>query len=223
MPKVLIADDDDQIRMAVKTFLEAQGHVVEQCISGDDAIFMLTTYPYDLAILDWQMPGLEGVDVCKKYRQAGGQSPVLMLTGKTEISEKEHGLDSGADDYLTKPFELRELAARIRALLRRPVSVQETLLSAGNIKYDTAKNQATVDGAAVELLPKEFQVLEFLMRHPNHAYSFENILNNVWPADSEATVAALRSTVKRLRKKVDPAGHIICTVHGIGYILRTGD
>lgn len=221
MARVLIADDDQNVLSHVKTFLESQGHLVESCNRGDDAVFMLKTYPYELVVLDWQMPGASGVDVCKEFRSRGGKTPVLMLTGMTDVSDKEQGLDAGADDYLTKPFELRELGARVRALLRRPAGVLDTVLVAGNIRYDLGSKKTYVDGVEADLMPKEFQLLEFLLRHPNHTYTFESILNQVWPSDSESTVAALRSTVKRMRKKIDPLGKIICTVHGVGYILRT--
>jgi DNA-binding response OmpR family regulator len=145
-----------------------------------------------------------------------------MITGKTSVAEKMEGLDTGADDYLTKPFNIQEFGARIRALLRRgcPAISQSNVLTISGITMDVARYRVTKDDKPINLLPKEFQLLEFLMRHPNHVYAPEALLTRVWPSDTEATAEALRSTVKRIRKKIDPEGTLLRTVHGVGYILE---
>lgn len=221
MAKIFAVEDDENVLSGLKKLLEYEHHAVETCSDGREASLHLRTFPYDLIILDWQLPNMAGVEICKQFRQSGGKTPVLMLTGKNTIEDKEFGFDSGADDYLTKPFDSRELTARVKALLRRPPDMSASVLSAGNLTLDTAKYRVTIGTEAVDLLPKEFQLLEFLLRHPNHAFGAEDLLNRVWPSESESTPEALRSTVKRLRKKVDPEGKLIETLHGVGYILRT--
>lgn len=205
----------------VRSFLLMEHHTVETLSDGADAVQHLRIYPYDVIVLDWQLPGATGVEILKQFRAAGGKTPVIMLTGKDSINDKELGLDSGADDYLTKPFHMKELAARIRSLLRRAPQVADNVLCAGDLLLDPAKYRVTKNGGTIQLLPKEFAVLEFLMRHPNQVFTPEALLERVWKSDSEATSEALRTTMKRLRKKIeDPDGpQLIRTVHGVGYVL----
>jgi DNA-binding response OmpR family regulator len=146
-----------------------------------------------------------------------------MLTGKNAISEKEAGLDSGADDYLTKPFNMKELSARLRALLRRPAGVVENVLKVRDIEMDPARYLVTKAGTEIQLLPKEFSLLEFFMRHPNQVFSSDALIQRVWHSDSDATGDAIRTCLKRLRKKLgdnDEKEPIIQTVHGVGYRMR---
>lgn len=220
MAKILIVEDNEDLANTVRTFLMFEHHTVEHLVDGQDANDHLRTFQYDLIVLDWSLPRLSGLDILKRFRSLGGTTPVLMLTGHDTITEKEAGLDSGADDYLTKPFHMKELGARVRALLRRPSAVSSNILEAGNITVDTAKYRVTVNGEPMTLVPREFQLLEFFMRHPNQVFSPEALLNRVWPSDSEATTEALRTALKRLRKKVDPDGNLLRTVHGVGYILE---
>ncbi|MBX9573152.1 MAG: response regulator transcription factor [Candidatus Obscuribacterales bacterium] len=220
MAKILIVEDNEDLANTVRTFLMFEHHTVEHLVDGQEASDHLRTFQYELIILDWSLPNLSGLDILKRFRSLGGTTPVLMLTGHDTVSEKEAGLDSGADDYLTKPFHMKELGARVRALLRRPAAVNSNVLEAGNITIDTAKYRVTVNGEPMTLVPREFQLLEFFMRHPNQVFSPEALLNRVWPSDSEATTEALRTALKRLRKKVDPDGNLLRTVHGVGYILE---
>jgi OmpR-family two-component system manganese-sensing response regulator len=223
MAKILIVEDDADVAATIRTFLNFEKHTTESIADGIEALNHLKTYPYDLIILDWQLPGMSGVEVCREFRNRRGGTPILMLTGKNKIDEKEAGLNSGADDYLTKPFDLRELGARVRAILRRPQQMVATnnVLVAGHILLDCAMHVVTSHGVAADLGPREFQLLEFLMRHPNQVFSHEALLNHVWSAQSEATEEALRTAMKRLRKKVDAEGTVIKNVHGVGYILET--
>jgi DNA-binding response OmpR family regulator len=220
MAKILIVEDNEDLANTVRTFLMFEHHTVEHLVDGQEASDHLRTFQYELVILDWSLPNLSGLDILKRFRSLGGTTPVLMLTGHDTVSEKEAGLDSGADDYLTKPFHMKELGARVRALLRRPAAVNSNVLEAGNITIDTAKYRVTVNGEPMTLVPREFQLLEFFMRHPNQVFSPEALLNRVWPSDSDATTEALRTALKRLRKKVDPDGNLLRTVHGVGYILE---
>ncbi len=220
MAKILIVEDTIDILELIKDILEKEHYTVETAANGTDGWFFLKTYEYDLVILDWQMPGMSGIDVLKEFRDTGGQTPVLMLTGLSSFSNKEEGLDSGADDYLTKPFNPGELCARVRALLRRSAKATKNVLKGGDIELDPVNYVVNVAGQKVDLQPKEFQLLEFFMRHPNKVFDQEAVLNRVWTSDSDATVQALRSTLRRLRSKVDPEGKILRTVHGVGYIFR---
>lgn len=221
MAKILAVEDDKEILDAIKKLLENEHHQVETASDGSDGLFMMKSYVYDAIVLDWQLPKMDGVDIIREYRSDGGKTPILMLTGKTAIDDKEQGLDAGADDYLTKPFSSRELSARIRALLRRPALAASNILVASGIELDPKAMEVKKNGESIELLPREFQVLEFFMRNPNRVFEQTAILNRVWPSDSEATSEALRSTIKRLRRKVDPEGELIRTVHGVGYVFRS--
>jgi DNA-binding response OmpR family regulator len=223
MPKVLVVDDDVILAEVVTDALKADQYEVDWAANGEDGWAMLGSYKYDVLILDWQMPGKSGLELCKDYRKSGGTSPVLMLTGKGSLSNKEEGLDSGADDYLTKPFELRELRARVRALLRRPQVFKPEALVARGIEIDGGAHRVQKDGVEVKLIPREFALLYFLMRHPNQVFSAEALLDRVWSNESDALPNAIRKCVERLRKKLDTDGQssIIETVHGVGYMFKS--
>lgn len=220
MAKIVVIEDNADLANMVKTFLLFEHHTVETIGHGGEARDHLKTFEYDLIILDWELPEVSGLEILKHYRSRGGQAPVLMLTGKDEISDKEEGLDGGADDYLTKPFHMKELGARVRSLLRRPAAVRESVLSAKSITMDVSKYRVHKGTESIALVPKEFQLLEFMMRHPNQVFTPEALLNRVWPSESDSTAEALRTTMKRLRKKIDPDSEILKTVHGVGYILE---
>ena len=221
MAKILVVEDNEDLANSVRTYLMFEHHTVEHINDGQTASEHLRGFQYDLILLDWNLPRMEGIDILRRFRELGGKTPVLMLTGHDNVDEKERGLDTGADDYLTKPFQMKELGARVRALLRRPAAISNSnILEAGNITIDTQKYRVTVNSESITLVPREFQLLEFFMRHPNQVFSAEALLNRVWPSDSDATTEALRTALKRLRKKVDPDGNLLRTVHGVGYILE---
>lgn len=203
----------------VRTFLTFEHHTVESLFDGAEAADHLRTFDYDLVLLDWELPGMNGPEICQSFRSGGKITPVLMLTGKNTVDNKIEGLDAGADDYLTKPFSMQELGARVRALLRRPAAMVANVVKVGNLSLDTGKYKVEKGGQPIQLLPKEFQLLEFMMKHPNQYYSAEALLNHVWPSDSEATAEALKSTLKRMRAKIDPEGELLKTVRGVGYSL----
>jgi DNA-binding response OmpR family regulator len=224
MAKILVADDDAAVTQTIVEFLETQHHNAEGVFDGKEAYDQLRFYSYDLAILDWQMPSMSGVDACRKYRDTGGKTPILMLTGKSSIDEKEIAFNAGADDYLTKPFQVRELAVRVIALLRRPAGVVAPEKNVGNLKLDYQTYSLIRNGERIPLLPKEFALVEFLLRHPDQFFTPEQLLNRVWQSDSEATVDALRTCIKRLRQRVDKKGQesLIKSIRGYGYKITPG-
>lgn len=223
MAKILVVEDDKYLATILGDSLAMQKHLVETAYTGTDGREKLLFYTFDLVILDWDLPKISGIEICTEFRSRGGKTPVLMLTGKDKISEKETGLDAGADDYLTKPFDLNELAARVRALLRRPSGYSGTTLRSGNVEIDPALIKVTRDGEEVRLLPKEYALLEFLMRHKGQVFNTEAILNRVWSSESDATSESFRTCLKRLRQKIDVPGQpsIITTVHGLGYKVES--
>jgi two-component system, OmpR family, response regulator len=221
MAKILLVEDNVALATAIENWLEQERFTIEVVHNGSEALDLVRAFPYDLIILDWELPGRMGVDVCTELRELGVQTPILMLTGKSTVKDKRQGLDAGSDDYLTKPFEMEELSARLRALLRRPAVVQNSLMKARNIELDRTSGTVKKDGQEIHLLPKEFALLDLFMRHPNQVFEPNALLARVWPADSEATLQTLRPYINRLRGKIETPGlpPLIRTVHGLGYKL----
>jgi DNA-binding response OmpR family regulator len=223
MAKIIVVEDDLICAGVIEDLLTHQGHTIEVVADGAEGLDRLRLYHYDLAVLDWELPKLAGPKICQSARQNGMKIPVLMLTGKDAITDKEHGFDAGADDYLTKPFDGRELLMRIKALLRRPAEMRSEQLTAGSICLNAATRSVQKDGNQIDLLPKEYALLEFFMSHPNHVYSLADLLNQVWSSESDTSPDSIRKCVERIRKKIDDAGKpsLIETVHRIGYIFRS--
>jgi len=222
MAKILLVEDDPVFAEMIFDYLTAQQFQVEMTASGKDAEALLQEYPYQAIILDWGLPDMTGIELLQNYRSRGGTCPVLMLTGRDRVEEKEKGLDSGADDYLTKPFNMRELTARVRALMRRTGPSATGILQSGDVVLDPNTHVVTKNGVEVRLLPKEFQLLEYFMRHPNQVFTAEMLLDGVWHSESDAGGEAVRTCLKRLRKKLDveEGDSIIQTLHGVGYKLN---
>jgi DNA-binding response OmpR family regulator len=223
MAKLLVVEDDQTLAGMLRDRLEAEHHRVELLHNGKDARDLLMVQEFDLIILDWELPGMCGVDICADLRSSRINTPVLMLTGKSSITDKVTGLNAGADDYLLKPFNSLELVARVTALLRRSTGQTDSVLKAGPIELDAEKFLVTRSGDEISLSRQEFALLEFLMRNMNRVFSPETLLERVWITDSEASPAAMRQCLKRLRSKIDVDGQesIIRTVHGVGYKLST--
>ncbi len=223
MAKILVVEDNPEMAKNILEHLKEEKHVAEWAECGDVALTLLATYHFDLIILDVMLPDMQGTEVCTRYRSQQGETPILMLTGMNSIDAKEKGLDSGADDYLTKPFDLRELSARIRALLRRPQVLRGDALKARTVVLDTQTLRVTRAGVPIKLLAKEFALLEYLLRRKDQVLSVEDLLNNVWKSDSESSPDAVRQTIKRLRTKIDAAGEpsLITTVVGLGYTIES--
>lgn len=220
MSKILFAEDDTLLAQAVQKWLESEKYTVEHVPTGTEAGERLVAFTYDAIVLDWQLPGKSGVQVCREFRARGGVTPIIMLTGLAELNDKITGLDAGADDYLTKPFQMQELTARLRALLRRPALYGGDEITAGNITVNTRSRAVTIYGAPVKLQPKEYAILELLARHPNTVFSGEEILSRIWADAAGVSTESLYTYIKTLRKKLSKDGvSPIRTVHGQGYCL----
>lgn len=219
MAKILLVEDDETLATRVLQWLESEKHIVEHAGTGTIACEKLEDFKYEVVILDLGLPDMTGIDVLKKFRSRGGVTPVLILTGQDSIDDKERGLDAGADDYLTKPFDARELSARLRALQRRPQNFSGVKLNAGALELDTVSRKVLLNNVEVALKPREFAMLEYMMRRPGKVVSPDELLKNIWGSDSDSTSETIYTHIKNLRKKltmegVDPP---IKTVHGVGY------
>ena len=227
--RVLVVEDEPNIRELVAFHLGLEGLQVVEAENGDAALRLVQTEPYDLFVLDLMLPRVDGLTVCRAIRRdsRNGDAPILMLTARRDESDKVLGLESGADDYLTKPFGVRELVARVRALLRRPratasasQSAAASIVAAGPLKIDVARRQASIDGRPLELTPHEFDVLHLLAAHPGIVFTREKILERVWTQDTHVTVRSVDTLVKRLRQKIESdtrQPELILTVWGTGY------
>jgi DNA-binding response OmpR family regulator len=223
MAKLLMVEDDPELCDMFKRWFGTE-HVLEIANDGITGLDLLKYYEYDLAVLDWELPGMSGPEICKAYRQGGGKTAILMLTGKSTIDDKEKGFNVGADDYLTKPFHPKELTLRLKALLKRPGGLVEKVLQAQDLELDTETHVVRKAGKQVHLMPREFALLEFLMKHPDQPFSADALLNRVWPSDSEVSTESIKTYISKLRRKLEaPDGPpLIGTVHGVGYkLLKT--
>ncbi|HEY9773174.1 MAG TPA: response regulator transcription factor [Planktothrix sp.] len=222
MAKILVVEDEKELSDVIVEWLTEELHVVDTACDGNEAMSKLSSCNYDLIVLDLMLPHLTGFEVCRRYRAQNGVAPIIMLTAKKSLSSKEAGLDSGADDYLTKPFKLRELSARIRALLRRPPTVLPSMLTAGDIELDSTTRRVKKAGAEVRLLAKEFALLELLMRNAGQVMSVDHIIDSAWRDDRDVSPDTIRSYIRSLRKKLDcdSESSIIQNVHGVGYKIE---
>jgi two-component system, OmpR family, manganese sensing response regulator len=223
--RILLVDDEEELSEPLQRILTNQGYLVDSANSGDRGWELSQTGDYDLLILDWMMPEKSGVEICSALRQKGDSTPVLILTAKDTLDDRVAGLDSGADDYLVKPFELRELLARVRALLRRapsPISLtsEPAKLSYGELELDRDNQVVYRDQVAIALTEREYQLLEYFMFYPNQLLSHEIISQHLWKEGEDApTSNALAAQIKLLRRKIDRDRQIslINTVYGKGY------
>lgn len=221
MAKILLVEDEIDLADAIKDWLEEEElNCVEHVADGEEALSKLDQRAYDLIILDLLLPRLDGMQVCKKYRDKGGTVPILMLTAKSSLASKEAGLDAGADDYLTKPFQLRELAARTRALLRRQ-GTPRSEFRIGSLVLDRSSHKVSKNDKELHLLPKEFMILEYFMRNDNVVVNVDTLIDQIWGSDSSITAETVRSNIKTLRKKIDEPGQasLIKNIYGSGYKL----
>jgi len=223
--RILLVDDEEELAEPLQRILTNQGYAVDSANNGDRGWELAQTGEYDLLILDWMMPEKSGIEICSQLRQKGDRTPVLILTAKDTLDDRVDGLDSGADDYLVKPFELRELLARVRALLRRtptpimPIN-EPARLSYGDLELDRANQLLYREQIAIALTEREYQLLEYFMFHPNQLLSHEQISQHLWTEGEDApTSNALAAQVKLLRRKIDRDRQIslINTVYGKGY------
>jgi two-component system, OmpR family, response regulator len=222
MSKILVIEDDDEIARIAFECLAGNHHTRERAVTCAEAFDRLAVSAFDLIILDWNLPDGSGIEVLRHYRSKNGNAPILMLTGKTQIDDKEIGFAAGADDYLTKPFNSRELTARIQALLRRSREPLGEVIKAGPITLECSTCLVFKEGQEVRLLPKEFALLEFLMKHQGQIFSCEELLERVWASENESLRETVITTVNRLRNKIDRPGHpsVIETLRGAGYRIQ---
>jgi two-component system response regulator MprA len=219
--KILIIEDDEAILKFLKRGLSYEGYQVETALEGMNGLTLARETHPDIVLLDWMLPGIDGLEVCRRLRTYGS-IPILMLTAKDTIHDRVMGLDAGADDYLVKPFELDELLARIRALLRRSQPERIQVLNFGDLDLDTGTRQATRKGRTVSLTAKEYDLLELFMRHPRQVLTRELIFDRVWGYDFGGESNVLDVYIRYLRQKLETGdeARLIHTVRGVGYVLR---
>ncbi|MFI2714764.1 response regulator transcription factor [Streptomyces collinus] len=229
--RILIVDDEPAVREALQRSLAFEGYGTEVAVDGADALEKAAAYRPDLVVLDIQMPRMDGLTAARRIRATGDTTPILMLTARDTVGDRVTGLDAGADDYLVKPFELDELFARIRALLRRSTyaasvgaaaAADEDALTFADLRMDLSTREVTRGGRQVELTRTEFTLLEMFMAHPRQVLTREQILKAVWGFDFEPSSNSLDVYVMYLRRKTEGGGEprLVHTVRGVGYVLR---
>jgi two-component system, OmpR family, response regulator len=221
--KILLVEDDSRISGAIAEALTRQHYVVEIASDGSSGLAFAETGFFDLVILDLTLPKLDGLIICQKLRQAGSQTPILMLTARDASGDSVRGLDLGADDYVIKPFDLSELMARVRALLRRGKVVLSPILAWENLTLNPSECHATYDQQALTLTPKEYGLLELFLRYGSCVLSRQTILDNLWQFEASPGEETVKVHLQSLRRKLKIAGappHLIETVYGMGYRLN---
>lgn len=218
--RILVVEDEHKIANSIKKGLEQEKYAVDVAFDGVRGLDLAMGEEYDLIILDRMLPEMDGIEITQKLRHHNNHIPILMLTAKGQIQDKVEGLDTGADDYMTKPFAFSELIARVRALSRRPKNSTGTVLTVEDLTLDTTTFKVQRNGHTVKLSNKEFSLLEYLMRHPNQIITKEQIINHVWDYDSNVLPNSVEVYIKHLRDKIDSLPHtkpLIRTARGFGY------
>ena len=222
--RILLVDDDETLIEILPKLLGKQNYAIDTVTDGEQGWIYGSTYNYDLMILDWSLPKLDGISLCKRFRAYGYDTPILLLTARSTSQDKIRGLDSGADDYVCKPVDVEELAARIRALLRRLNCDFVSVLSWGELRLDSGNGEVTYQGQLISLTAKEYRLLELFLRHSQEVLSLEDIMENLWSSAEYPAEATVRSHLRRLRQKLQMAGlpeDPIATVRGRGYCLKS--
>lgn len=221
--RVLVVEDERKIANALKRGLEQEAFAVDVSFDGDDGLAMALDEPYDIIVLDRMLPGVDGLTICEKLREAGKQVPIIMLTAKDAIGDRVAGLNSGADDYLIKPFAFEELLARIRSLLRRPAQVISPILTCGDLSLNVQTFEVIRDSKHIALTSKEFALLEYMLRNQNKVLTKDTIISHVWDYDADILPNTVEVYISYLRNKIDrpfpgkPA--LVHTMRGFGYKL----
>lgn len=213
--RILIIEDEKQLAQNIKDHLAKKGDAVDVANIGEDGQFMAESEPYDVIILDLMLPDIDGIKICQNLRSQGKKIPILILTAKSSVEERVAGLNAGADDYLVKPFDFAELEARLEALIRRNQSEGKTLLRTKDLTLDPQKHEVTLNNKKIDLTPKEFSILEMLMRHHGQAITRSMLTEHVWDYNFESMSNIVDVFVATLRKKIGPG--FIKTIHGVGY------
>jgi DNA-binding response OmpR family regulator len=219
-PSILIIEDELEFAQFVVAGLAEEGFSVEHAINGKQGREMLQRGPWDLVMLDWSLPGQDGLSLLRDYRQSGGEAPIIFLTARDEVDDRVTGLDSGADDYLCKPFAFAELLARARALVRRRERPRSLILSQGDVSIDLVAQRAQRAGRSLDLTAKELSLLSFFLRHPSQILTRKQIYENVWNEDLDTSSYTLEVHLKELRRKLEALGpRMIHNRRGHGYFL----
>jgi two-component system OmpR family response regulator len=222
--RLLLIEDDTKLASLLARGLREEGFAVDVTGDGADGLFCVTEQDYDAIILDVMLPGMDGFTVLEKMRAAGRRTPVLMLTARGAVQDRVRGLNSGADDYLKKPFDFEELLARVHALLRRAAPEPDVCLKADTLTLDPRSREVTRDGRRIDLTAKEFAILEYLLRHRGRVISRTQLSEHVWDENFDAMSNVIDVTVYRLREKIHRHGPpLVHTVRGAGYVLRVPD
>lgn len=219
--RVLIIEDDEEILRVLKRVLTYEGYIVDTALTGQAGLILAREQMPDLIILDWMLPKMDGLEVCRRLQKLGNQ-PIVMLTAKDTTQDRVEGLDAGADDYVVKPFEIEELLARIRALLRRTAADRVKVLEFEDLKLDSSTRKAIRGEREIELTAKEYDLLELFMRHPRQVMTREVIFDRVWDYDFGGESNVLDVYIRYLRQKLEEEDEkrLIYTVRGVGYVLR---
>lgn len=221
--RLLIVEDNQKLASWLAKLLRAERYVVDCVGDGEDGVHELNTRPYDVAIVDLGLPGLGGIDLIRKVRQQGITTPILILTATDSLERRVSGLNSGADDYLTKPFEISELEARLRALTRRTASSKRAEIDLGPLRFDQNTKLFSLNGRELHLSPREHSLLEVLLRSAGSTVSKAALLESLYGFDDDVDLAAIELNVHRLRKKLEGSGVAIATLRGLGYLLRSAN
>ncbi len=219
--RILVIEDDQAILKLLQRGLTYEGYTVDLATDGHSGLILARDHTPDLVILDWMLPGMDGLEVCHRLR-IGGSIPILMLTAKDQVPDRIQGLDAGADDYMVKPFNLDELLARVRALLRRTQPERVPILKFADLTLDTGTRQASRGNRVIPLTNKEYDLLELFLRHPKQVLTREIIFDRVWGYDFGGESNVLEVYIRYLRQKLEAEGEprLIHTVRGVGYVLR---
>lgn len=222
MPHVLVIEDQKRLQSSLRRGLEEDGYDVSSALTGEEGFYLATTQPCDVVVLDLMLPGRDGLSILKDLRLRGFKKPILILTARDSVSDRVMGLDAGADDYLVKPFAFAELVARLRVMLRRPVNDRELILRADNLELDLVAHRAVRDGDELALSHREFELLEYLLRHRNSTVTRDMISRDVWKEPDGVWTNVIDVCINSLRKKVEQSDQrqLIHTVRGVGYALR---
>ena len=217
--KILIVEDNEELNNTLKEILEINDYIVDTVFDGEQALEFANLYEYDLIILDIMLPKIDGYKVCQILREKGNNTPVLMLTAKDTLQDKVKGLDIGADDYLVKPFEIEELLARVRALIRRVSTEKNKIVNLGDIKIDLEKREVYRDGKSLVITPKLFCILEQLIRNRGKIVTYESLMNKCWDITDYPSKETVRANIKLLRKILQDKD-IIQNISGVGYKIE---
>ncbi len=220
--RLLVVEDNETLAQGLTTVLKGAGYAVDLVSDGQSAQAALSTTLYDLAVLDLTLPDMDGLEVLRWLRQQRGDCAVLVLTARGALDDRIRGLDLGADDYMTKPFEVRELEARVRVLLRRRAGLRSSQLEFGGLSLDLSARQATLEGERLELPARELNLLETLLLRAEQVVSKQQIIESLADFDDDISENAVEQYVSRLRKRLEPRGLKIRTARGLGYILEAG-